>query len=137
MSSINRVILIGHLGADPESRVLSDGAPVCNLRLATTDRWHDRASGEQRESTEWHRVVLFRRQAEVAHQFLRKGSLVYIEGRLRTRRWTDKSGIDRYSTEIEAEELKMLDKRPSPSKWPDNSTKERFDCDEIDESIPF
>lgn len=140
MSSINRVILIGHLGAEPESRVFSDGTSVCNLRLATTDRWRDRASGEQRESTEWHRVVLFRRQAEIAVEYLRKGSLVYIEGRLRTRKWTDKSGVDRYSTEVEAEEMKMLGKRvdtSSPTGVSANSTNTANAYAQIDDSIPF
>ncbi|MBU0752980.1 MAG: single-stranded DNA-binding protein [Gammaproteobacteria bacterium] len=112
MSDLNRVMLIGYLGSEPESRVLSDGAAVCNIRLATTDKWRNRETGEMKEATEWHRVVLFRRLAEVAGRYLRKGSQVYIEGRLRTRKWTDKAGSDRYTTEIEADELKMLGKRP-------------------------
>lgn len=110
MSSLNRVTLIGHLGADPETRSFSDGAMVCNLRLATSESWKDRATGEQRESTEWHRVVLYRRLAEIADQYLRKGSQIYVEGKLRTKKWTDKSGAERYTTEIEADELKMLGK---------------------------
>ena len=140
MSSINRVILIGHLGAEPESRVFADGTPVCNLRIATTDRWRDRTTGEQRESTEWHRVVLFRRQAEVALQYLHKGSHVYIEGRLRTRKWTDKSGVDRYSTDIEAEEMKMLGKRVEPTMEarPAQPTPVgMMGYDPIDDTIPF
>lgn len=140
MSSINRVILIGHLGAEPESRVFADGTPVCNLRIATTDRWRDRTTGEQRESTEWHRVVLFRRQAEVALQYLHKRSHVYIEGRLRTRKWTDKSGVDRYSTDIEAEEMKMLGKRVEPTMEarPAQPTPvAMMGYDPIDDTIPF
>lgn len=140
MSSINRVILIGHLGAEPESRVFADGTPVCNLRLATTDKWRDRATGEQREATEWHRVVLFRRQAEVGLQYLHKGSHVYIEGRLRTRKWTDKSGVDRYSTDIEAEEMKMLGKRVEPTMEarPAQPTPvAMMGYDPIDDTIPF
>ncbi|MBK8524487.1 MAG: single-stranded DNA-binding protein [Betaproteobacteria bacterium] len=120
MASVNKVILVGNLGADPETRYLPSGDPVTNLRLATTDSWKDKASGEKKEATEWHRVVLFRRLAEVAGQYLKKGSQVYIEGRIRTRKWQDKDGQERYTTEIEAEEMKMLGSRqgqgePSPS----------------------
>lgn len=111
MSSINRVILIGHLGADPENRAFSDGTAVCNIRLATTDKWRDRQSGEMREATEWHRVVFYRGLADIAGQYLRKGSQVYVEGSLRTRKWTDKNGAERYTTEIEADEMKMLGKK--------------------------
>lgn len=111
MSSVNRVILIGHLGAEPESRVFADGSPVCNLRLATSERWKDKTTGEPKEATEWHRVVLFRRLAEVASEYLHKGSQVYVEGRLRTRKWTDNQGAERFTTEIEATELQMLGKR--------------------------
>lgn len=108
MASVNKVILIGNLGADPELRSFPNGDRVCNLRLATTDSWKDKASGEKREATEWHRVVLYRKLAEIAGQYLRKGSQVYLEGRIRTRKWKDKDGQDRYSTEIEANELTML-----------------------------
>jgi single-strand DNA-binding protein len=111
MSSVNRMILLGHLGAEPESRVLADGSPVCNLRLATSERWKDKTTGEPKEATEWHRVVLFRRLAEVAREYLHKGAQVYVEGRLRTRKWTDNQGIERFTTEIEATELQMLGKR--------------------------
>lgn len=108
MASINKVILIGNLGADPELRAFGSGEAVCNLRLATTDKWRDRNTGEAKESTEWHRVVLYRRLAEIAGEYLRKGAPVYIEGRLRTRKWQDNEGKDRFSTEIEASEMKML-----------------------------
>ena len=108
MASINKVILIGNLGADPETRYMPGGDAVCTLRLATTDKWKDKASGETREATEWHRVVLFRRLAEIAKEYLKKGAAVYIEGRLRTRKWQDKEGHEHYTTEIEASEMKML-----------------------------
>ena len=115
MNSVNKVILIGNLGADPELRQLSDGGAVCNLRIATTEKWKDKASGDLKESTEWHRVVLFRRLGEVAGEYLRKGSAVFIEGRLRTRKWQDREGQERYTTEIEASEMQMLGSRPSGS----------------------
>ena len=111
MASINKVILIGNLGADPEIRHASSGDAICNLRIATTETWKDKTSGEKRESTEWHTVVLFRRLAEVAMQYLGKGSAVYIEGKLKTRKWQDKQGAERYSTEIEATEMTMLGKK--------------------------
>jgi single-strand DNA-binding protein len=105
---INKVILIGHLGQDPETRAMPSGSAVANLRIATTESWRDKQSGENKESTEWHSVALFGRTAEVAAQYLRKGSQVYIEGRLRTRKWQDKSGADRYTTEIVANDMQML-----------------------------
>ena len=105
---INKVILIGHLGQDPEVRAMPSGSSVANLRLATTESWRDKQTGENKEATEWHTVVLFGRTAEVAQQYLRKGSQVYIEGRLRTRKWQDKTGNDRYSTEIVANDMQML-----------------------------
>ena len=111
--SVNRVVLIGNLGVEPESRAFADGSPVCNLRIATSERWKDKVTGEQRELTEWHRVVLYRRLAEVAAQYLHKGSQVYVEGRLKTRKWTDAQGVERYTTEIEATELQMLGKPTS------------------------
>jgi single-strand DNA-binding protein len=106
---INKVILIGHLGADPETRYMPSGSAVTNLRLATTEQWKDRESGDQQERTEWHNVAMFGRLAEIAAEYLRKGSQVYVEGRLRTRKWQDKtSGQDRYTTEIIADEMQML-----------------------------
>ena len=106
---INKVILIGHLGADPETRAMPSGSNVANLRIATTESWRDKQSGETKESTEWHTVALFGRTADVAAQYLRKGSQVYIEGRLRTRKWQDKAtGADRYTTEIVANDMQML-----------------------------
>jgi len=105
---INKVILIGHLGADPETRAMPSGMTVANLRLATTESWKDKQSGEQQERTEWHNVALFGRLGEIAAEYLRKGSQVYIEGRLRTRKWQDKEGRDRYTTEIVGNEMQML-----------------------------
>lgn len=111
MASVNKVILVGNLGADPESRYMPNGDAVVNVRLATTESWKDKASGEKRELTEWHRVVFYRKLAEIAGQYLKKGSQVYIEGRIRTRKWQDKDGQDRYTTEIEANEMQMLGRR--------------------------
>lgn len=108
---INKVILIGHLGQDPEVRALPSGSSIANLRIATTESWKDKQSGEFKESTEWHTVVLFGRTAEVAAEYLKKGSQVFIEGRLRTRKWQDKTGNDRYSTEIVANDMQMLGAR--------------------------
>ncbi|MCL5424726.1 MAG: single-stranded DNA-binding protein [Gammaproteobacteria bacterium] len=108
---INKVILIGNLGQDPEVRFTPSGAAVANLNLATTDTWMDRQSGQRQERTEWHRVVMFNKTAEIAQQYLKKGSKVYIEGRLQTRKWQDQNGQDRYSTEIVANDMQMLDGR--------------------------
>ena len=105
---VNKVILIGNLGADPETRAMPSGTTVANLRIATSESWRDKQSGEQQERTEWHRVALFGRLAEVAGEYLRKGSQVYIEGSLRTRKWQDKQGNERYSTEIIGNDLQML-----------------------------
>jgi len=105
---INKVILIGNLGADPETRAMPSGTTVANLRVATSESWRDKQTGEQQERTEWHRVALFGRLAEVAGEYLRKGSQVYIEGSLRTRKWQDKQGNERYSTEIVGNDLQML-----------------------------
>ena len=105
---VNKVIIIGNLGADPETRAMPSGSSVANLRIATTESWRDKQSGEQQERTEWHRVALFGRLAEVAAEYLRKGSQVYIEGSLRTRKWQDKQGNERYSTEIVANDMQML-----------------------------
>jgi single-strand DNA-binding protein len=111
MASVNKVILVGNLGADPETKYLPSGDAVANIRLATTDRWKDKASGEMKEATEWHRIAFFGRLAEIAGQYLKKGSQVYIEGRIRTRKWQDKEGQDRYSTEIVADSMQMLGSR--------------------------
>jgi single-strand DNA-binding protein len=105
---INKVILVGNLGADPETRYMPSGKAVTNIRIATSESWTDRQSGDKQERTEWHRVVLFDKLGEIAAEYLRKGSQVYIEGSLRTRKWQDKEGKDQYSTEIVAREMQML-----------------------------
>lgn len=109
MASLNRVMLIGNLGRDPEMRYLPDGSAVCNFSIATSETWKDKNSGQKQEKTEWHNVVIYRKLAEISGQYLKKGSTVYIEGKLQTRKWQDKAtGTDRYSTEIIADEMKML-----------------------------
>lgn len=105
---INKVILVGNLGADPETRYTASGAAVTNISLATSESWRDKQTGEQQERTEWHRVVFFNRLAEIAGEYLRKGRQVYVEGSLRTRKWQDQNGQDRYTTEIVADEMQML-----------------------------
>ncbi len=105
---VNKVILVGHLGAEPETRAMPSGMTVSNLRLATSESWKDKQSGEQQERTEWHNVALFGRLGEIAAEYLHKGSQVYIEGRLRTRKWQDKEGRDRYTTEVIASDMQML-----------------------------
>jgi len=112
---LNKATLIGNLGADPDIRYMPNGGAVANITLATTFRWKDKQSGEKKESTEWHRVVFFNRLAEIVGEYLRKGSQAYIEGRLQTRKWTDKEGNDRYTTEIIATEMNMLGGRSSDS----------------------
>lgn len=108
MASVNRAIIIGNLGRDPEFRSMPSGDGIANLSIATTDKWKDKQTGELREASEWHRVVCMGRLAEIADQYLRKGSQVYIEGSIHTRKWTDKDGIEKYSTEIKAHSLQML-----------------------------
>ncbi|MGG5149182.1 single-stranded DNA-binding protein [Alcaligenes aquatilis] len=109
MASVNKVIIIGNLGRDPEIRYSADGVGICTISVATSTNWKDKATGEKREETEWHRIVFYNRLAEIAGEYLRQGSAVYIEGRLKTRKWQDKeTGADRYSTEIVAEQMQML-----------------------------
>ena len=111
MASVNKVIIVGNLGRDPEMRTFPSGDQVANVTIATTDRWRDKNTGENREATEWHRVVFNGRLAEIAGQYLRKGSQVYVEGSLRTRKWTDQQGQERYTTEIRADQMQMLGSR--------------------------
>ena len=108
---VNKVILIGNLGADPEVRYTPDGAPVANFNLATSESWNDRTSGEKQERTEWHRLVVWRKLAEIAGQYLKKGSKIYVEGKLQTRSWEDQSGQKRYTTEVVVNDMQMLDSR--------------------------
>jgi len=145
MASVNKAILVGNLGADPETRYMPNGDAVANIRLATTESWKDKATGEKREITEWHRVVFYRKLAEIVGQYLKKGSAVYVEGRIRTRKWQDKEGQDRYTTEIEANEMQMLGGRQSespasadgPSTPHPNQRTSPSGFDDMDDDIPF
>lgn len=135
MASVNKVILIGNLGADPETRYTAAGEAVCNVRLATNESWTDKETQEKRDRTEWHRVVFYKKLAEIVDKHLKKGAQIYIEGRIRTRKWQDRDGQDRYSTEIEALELQMLgrpqDKKPSGDNgnMPPNPPVEQYEAD--------
>jgi len=146
---INKVILIGNLGGDPETRYMPNGNAVTNISLATTAAWKDKESGVLQERTEWHRIVFFNRLAEIAGEYLRKGSKIFIEGSLRTRKWQDKNGIDRYTTEIVANEMQMLDSKgsssarssssPQPSSQTQQTSKAQSEkeTDTFDDDIPF
>lgn len=150
MASVNKVILIGNLGKDPETRYMSNGDAVTNITLATTDTWKDK-NGEKQERTEWHRVTFYRKLAEIAGEYLKKGRSVYIEGRLETRKWTDKNGVERYTTDIIASDMKMLgsrsgsgnfespdqDEDTSASSRQPSSTKSTSGFDDMDDDIPF
>jgi single-strand DNA-binding protein len=118
MASVNKVIIVGNLGRDPETRYMPNGEAVTNIAVATSDTWTDKTSGEKKEATEWHRVTFYRRLAEVAGEYLKKGSSVYVEGKLRTRKWQDKDGQDRYTTEIIADVMQMLGGRSGASSAP-------------------
>jgi single-strand DNA-binding protein len=156
MASVNKVILIGNLGRDPEVRYTPSGSAVCNVSLATTRNWKNKDSGEKVEETEWHRVVFYDRLAEIAGEYLKKGRPIYVEGRLKTRKWQDKDGVEKYTTEIIAEEMKMLGSRegmgagggddggeprsapaprPAPSKPAAQKSSTGFD--DMDDDIPF
>jgi single-strand DNA-binding protein len=111
MASVNKVILVGNLGRDPETRTFPSGDQICNVTLATTDKWKDKQSGEMREATEWHRLVFNGRLAEIAAQYLRKGSQIYVEGQIRTRKYTDKDGVEKYATDIRVDQMQMLGSR--------------------------
>ncbi len=148
MASVNKVILVGNLGADPETRYQPSGEAITNIRVATTDKWKDKASGEMKEATEWHRIAFFGRLAEIAGEYLKKGSQVYVEGRIRTRKYQDKDGNERYSTEIIGDRMQMLGARagsgeprepaaakgeakPAPAKKPAGK------FDDLEDDIPF
>jgi len=145
--SVNKVILVGNLGKDPEVRRMQSGEPVVNLSIATSESWRDKASGERKEKTEWHRVVIFNENlAKVAEQYLRKGAKVYIEGQLSTRKWTDKDGAEKYSTEVVLNrfrgELQMLDSRGEGGgggggRMGGGGAPQNFDRSEMDDEIPF
>ena len=147
---VNKVILIGNLGADPETRYSPGGSAVTNIRIATSEQWKDKQTGEQQERTEWHRIVFFSRLAEIAGEYLRKGSKVYVEGRLQTRKWQGQDGVDRYTTEIVAGEMQMLDsrgggggdfnQRPAPQQQPESQTAgggSGGSDGDFDDEIPF
>lgn len=134
---VNKVILVGNLGRDPEVRSTQGGSTITNVTIATTDSRKDKQSGEWVENTEWHRVVFFGRLAEVAGEYLRKGSQVYVEGRLQTRKWTDKDGVERYSTEVVAGEMQMLGGRQDQQSRPQQSQPKQASGDDFDDSIPF
>lgn len=162
MASVNKVIIVGNLGRDPEMRTFPSGGRVCNVTIATTDKWKDKQTGEQREHTEWHRVVFNDRLAEIAGEYLKKGSQVYVEGSIRTRKWTDQQGVEKYSTEIRADTMQMLGRRegmggpsagddyegggerrapaarqpaPAPQRAP--ATKSSTGFEDMDDDIPF
>lgn len=147
MASVNKVIVVGNLGREPEIRTFPSGDQVANVTIATTDKWKDKQSGEMKEATEWHRVVFNGRLAEIAGQYLRKGSQVYVEGSLRTRKWTDQSGVEKYSTEIRADNLQMLGGRPEGGTAPAPRQQQRAaapapaadpgDWSDMDDSVPF
>ena len=153
MASVNKVIIVGNLGRDPETRYLPSGEAVTNIRVATTDKWKDKTSGEMKEATEWHRISFFGRLAEIAGEYLKKGSQVYVEGALRTRKWQDKEGKERYTTEIVAERMQMLgsragmgdagsrggddDKAPVTAGEGKSAKKPAGKFDDMDDDIPF
>lgn len=140
---INKVILVGNLGKDPEVRYMANGGAVCNVTLATSESWKDKQTGEQKDKTEWHNIVFYRRLAEIAGEYLRKGSQVYVEGKLQTRKWQDKSGNDRYTTEIIASEMQMLGGRGGGSAdFGGSSASQAASApasasDDFDDDIPF
>lgn len=158
MASVNKVIVVGNLGRDPETRYMPSGDAMTNIAVATTDKWKDKTTGEQKEATEWHRIAFFGKLAEIAGQYLKKGSQVYIEGKLRTRKWTDKDGIEKYTTEIIADSMQMLGSRQgmgggtsmdeggfvggapasrAPASAPRAPTKQAPNLSDMDDDIPF
>ena len=146
MASINKVIIVGNLGKDPEVRSFPDGGQVANITIATTDKWKDKTTGEMKEATEWHRVVFNGRLAEIAAQYLKKGAQVYIEGGLHTRKWTNKDGVDQYTTEIKAMQMQMLGGKleqgqqshaPAPRPAPAPKAAPSSGFDDMDDDIPF
>ena len=140
MASVNKAILVGHLGQDPEVRYMTNGDAVATVSIATSESWKDKVTGEKNEITEWHRVVFFRKLAEIVGQYLKKGSAVYVEGRIRTRKWKDKEGQERYTTEIEADEIKMLGGKPreeGTESAPQGPKQHATSFDDMDDDMPF
>lgn len=140
MAGINKVIIVGHLGNDPEMRSMPNGEAVANISVATSEAWTDKNTGERREVTEWHRIVFYRKLAEICGQYLKKGAQVYIEGRLRTHKWQDQNGQDRYTTEIQGDVMQMLGTRPQSADGANNSQpmpQQDASANAFDDSIPF
>lgn len=152
MASVNKVIIVGNLGRDPETRYMPNGEAVTNIAVATTESWKDKNSGDKKEVTEWHRVTFYRKLAEIAGQYLKKGASVYVEGRLQTRKWTDKDGVERYTTEIIADTMQMLGGRPAGGSQDDDygssaprqqstgarpATRAASNFNDMDDDIPF
>lgn len=140
MAGINKVIIVGHLGNDPEMRSMPNGEAVANISVATSEAWTDKNTGERREVTEWHRIVFYRKLAEICGQYLKKGAQVYIEGRLRTRKWQDQNGQDHYTTEIQGDVMQMLGTRPQSADGANNSQpmpQQDASANAFDDSIPF
>ena len=140
MAGINKVIIVGHLGNDPEMRSMPNGEAVANISVATSEAWTDKNTGERREVTEWHRIVFYRKLAEICGQYLKKGAQVYIEGRLRTRKWQDQNGQDRYTTGIQGDVMQMLGTRPQSADGANNSQpmpQQDASANAFDDSIPF
>lgn len=140
MAGINKVIIVGYLGNDPEMRSMPNGEAVANISVATSEAWTDKNTGERREVTEWHRIVFYRKLAEICGQYLKKGAQVYIEGRLRTRKWQDQNGQDRYTTEIQGDVMQMLGTRPQSADGANNSQpmpQQDASANAFDDSIPF
>ena len=140
MAGINKVIIVGHLGNDPEMRSMPNGEAVANISVATSEAWTDKNTGERRKVTEWHRIVFYRKLAEICGQYLKKGAQVYIEGRLRTRKWQDQNGQDRYTTEIQGDVMQMLGTRPQSADGANNSQpmpQQDASANAFDDSIPF
>ena len=143
MAGINKVIIVGNLGNDPELRTMPNGEMIANISVATSESWTDKNTGERKEAVEWHRIVLYRRLAEIAGQYLHKGSQVYVEGRLKTRKWQDNNGQDRYTTEIQGDNLQMLGvrqdepKQAKPSKAKPEPLSTMAEQDDFSDGIPF
>jgi single-strand DNA-binding protein len=149
MASVNKVIILGNLGRDPEVRFSADGAAVCNIAIATSSSWKDKNSGEKREETEWHKVVFYGRLAEIAGEYLKKGKPVYVEGRLKTRKWQNKEGVDQYTTEVIADSMQLLggreegsqapapQQRQAPAAQPQAQRQPAANLADMDDDIPF
>ena len=137
MVSLNKVMLIGNLGGDPELRYLPSGDAVANFSIATTESWRDKATGEQRENTEWHRLTMFGRLAEIAGQYLKKGSQIYVEGSIQTKKYTDKDGIERYATGVKCTSMKMLGSRGEGQQTSSPATSSNQTVNDLEDDIPF